>query len=57
MKAHIQYRIREVYGVEKMYPVNTDALMVCAMTRQKTITDSDMAILRKDNDVTFERVM
>lgn len=57
MKAHIQYRVKNVYGVEKKYPANNDAELVCTLIGQKTLTDVDFMRLAKDNEITFERII
>lgn len=52
----IQYRIRQVYGKDTMYPANKDAEMVCAITGRKTLLAMDLRILA-DNGHKSEQVI
>ena len=38
--------IRSVYGEDRIYPVNEQAINVCTLLGQKTITKRDVPILK-----------
>ena len=42
----VQYRVRQVYGKDTMYPANGFADMICKLTGRKTITADDLEILK-----------
>ncbi len=38
----IEYRVKQVYGVDTKYPANHAAQMICDLTGKKTLTDKDI---------------
>lgn len=38
----IEYRIKQVYGVDTKYPANQAAQMICDLTGKKTLTEKDI---------------
>jgi hypothetical protein len=43
----LQYRIKNVYGVDRMYPANESAQAICELTGAKTLQPSDLVIAQK----------
>lgn len=43
----ITIQIKNVYGVEKIYPVCESAKTFCAMLNQKTLTDMDIRYIKE----------
>lgn len=43
----LQYRIKNVYGVDRLYPVSESALAICELTKAKTLQQSDLDIAKK----------
>ncbi len=43
----LQYRIRNVYGVDRLYPVSESALAICQLTKAKTLQPPDLEIAKK----------
>ena len=43
----LQYRIKSVYGVDRMYPANESAAAICELTGAKTLQPSDLQTAKK----------
>lgn len=43
----LQYRIKNVYGVDRMYPANESAIAICELTGAKTLQPSDIETAKK----------
>lgn len=43
----LQYRIKNVYGIDRLYPVNESALAICELTGAKTLQQNDLLVARK----------
>ncbi len=43
----LQYRIKNVYGVDRMYPANESAVTILKLTRQKTLCAEDLEIAKE----------
>ena len=43
----IQVNIKQVYGVERIYPVNEQALILAQLTRKKTLDRADINLIKK----------
>lgn len=43
----IQVNIKQVYGVERIYPVNEKALILAQLTRKKTLDRADINLIKK----------
>jgi hypothetical protein len=43
----IKVEIKSVFGVEKIYPACTTAESFCSLIGQKTLTERDIAIIKK----------
>ncbi len=52
----ISYYSENQYGIERLYPVSKDAVMVCKLMGTVTLTDHAMNVLR-DNNATFRHVL
>jgi len=38
--------VKSVYGADLVYPVNQNAILLCKLTGQKTLTPKDMLIIK-----------
>mgnify|MGYP003152489552 CR=1 FL=1 len=55
---NIEYRIKNVYGTDRKYPVSNDALLVCALTGLKTLTPLDIFTIKNYHpNSTFKQVL
>jgi hypothetical protein len=43
----IQINIKQVYGVERIYPVNDQAIILVQLTRKKTLDRTDINLIKK----------
>jgi hypothetical protein len=43
----IQVNIKQVYGVERIYPVNDQAIILAQLTRKKTLDRTDINLIKK----------
>ncbi len=43
----LQYRIKNVYGIDRMYPVSESAIAICELTKAKTLQPSDLETAKK----------
>jgi hypothetical protein len=43
----IQINIKQVYGVERIYPVNDQAIILAQLTRKKTLDRTDINLIKK----------
>jgi len=43
----IQINIKQVYGVERIYPVNDQAIILAQLTRKKTLDRADINLIKK----------
>jgi hypothetical protein len=43
----IQVNIKQVYGVERIYPVNDQAIILAQLTRKKTLDRADINLIKK----------
>jgi hypothetical protein len=43
----IQVNIKQVYGVERIYPVNDQASILAQLTRKKTLDRTDINLIKK----------
>ena len=39
--------IKQVYGVERIYPVNDQAIILAQLTRKKTLDRADINLIKK----------
>ena len=53
---NIEYYTKDRWGVEDWWPVSEEAILVCELTRNKTLTDSTIRIL-EEYGATFEEVL
>ena len=55
---NIEYRIKNTFGTDRKYPVSNDALLVCALTGLKTLTELDIETIKKFYpNSTFKQVL
>ena len=55
----IQINIKQVYGVERIYPVNDQAIILAQLTRKKTLDRADINLIKKlgyDVEVVVEKI-
>jgi len=55
----IQVNIKQVYGVERIYPVNDQAIILAQLTRKKTLDRADINLIKKlgyDVEVVAEKI-
>ena len=43
----IQVNIKQVYGVERIYPVNDQAILLTQLTNKKTLDTKDIELIKK----------
>lgn len=43
----IQVNIKQVYGVERIYPVNDQAIFLTQLTNKKTLDNRDIELIKK----------
>jgi len=43
----IQVNIKQVYGVERIYPVNDQAIILTQLTKKKTLDREDINLIKK----------
>ena len=43
----IQVNIKQVYGVERIYPVNDQAIILTQLTNKKTLDSRDIELIKK----------
>lgn len=43
----VQVRVRDTYGVERIYPANKTAEIFAGLTRQKTFSHENIAAIRE----------
>jgi hypothetical protein len=55
--APILVEVRNVYGRELIYPANLNAARVCALLCKKTLSRSDLAILKELGHEVNERLV
>jgi len=46
-KMAIQVNIKQVYGVERIYPVNDQAIILTQLTKKKTLDREDINLIKK----------
>jgi hypothetical protein len=44
---NIQVSIKQVYGVERIYPINDKAIFLTQLTNKKTLDSKDIALIKK----------
>jgi hypothetical protein len=44
---NIQVNIKNVYGVERIYPVNDQAIFLTQLTNKKTLDSKDIELIKK----------
>lgn len=42
----ITVQVRDVYGMEKVYPLSEDAFIFCEMLNQKTLTEDNIKYIK-----------
>jgi len=47
MNTKVMVQIKNVYGAEKIYPVNTPGQLLAKLVGQKTLTRDNIAIIRE----------
>jgi len=55
----IQINIKQVYGVERIYPVNDQAIILTQLTKKKTLDRADINLIKKlgyDVEVVAEKI-
>jgi len=55
----IQVNIKQVYGVERIYPVNDQAIILTQLTKKKTLDRADINLIKKlgyDVEVVAEKI-
>ena len=55
----IQINIKQVYGVERIYPVNDQAIILTQLTKKKTLDREDINLIKKlgyDVEVVAEKI-
>jgi hypothetical protein len=55
----IQVNIKQVYGVERIYPVNDQAIILTQLTKKKTLDREDINLIKKlgyDVEVVAEKI-
>jgi len=55
----IKVNIKQVYGVERIYPVNDQAIILAQLTRKKTLDRADINLIKKlgyDVEVVAEKI-
>jgi len=58
-KMAIQVNIKQVYGVERIYPVNDQAIILTQLTKKKTLDREDINLIKKlgyDVEVVAEKI-
>ena len=43
----VQVNIKQVYGVERIYPINDKAIFLTQLTNKKTLDSKDIALIKK----------
>ena len=43
----IQVKIKNVYGVERIYPVNDNAILLTKLLKKKTIDRNEIEVIKK----------
>jgi hypothetical protein len=44
---NIQVSIKQVYGVERIYPINDKAIFLTQLTNKKTLDSKDIELIKK----------
>lgn len=44
---NIQVSIKQVYGVERIYPINDKAIFLTQLTNKKTLDSQDIELIKK----------
>ena len=44
---NIQVSIKQVYGVERIYPINDKAVFLTQLTNKKTLDSKDIELIKK----------
>jgi len=47
MSTNIQVKIKNVYGIERIYPVNSTAIFLTSLTRKKTLDRDEIEVIKK----------
>jgi G:T-mismatch repair DNA endonuclease (very short patch repair protein) len=47
MSTNIQVKIKNVYGIERIYPVNQKAVWLTSLTRKKTLDRDEIELIKK----------
>jgi G:T-mismatch repair DNA endonuclease (very short patch repair protein) len=47
MSTNIQVKIKNVYGCERIYPVNQKAVWLTSLTRKKTLDRDEIELIKK----------
>ena len=47
MSTNIQVKIKNVYGIERIYPVNQKAVWLTSLTRKKTLDRDEIEVIKK----------
>ena len=43
----VQVNIKQVYGVERIYPINDKAIFLTQLTNKKTLDSKDIELIKK----------
>ena len=43
----IVYKIKNIFGIEKRYPISSDAKFIAAIAGTKTLTDKTLQVIRE----------
>lgn len=44
---NIQVSIKQIYGVERIYPINDKAIFLTQLTNKKTLDSKDIELIKK----------
>jgi hypothetical protein len=44
---NVQVNIKQVYGVERIYPINDKAIFLTQLTNKKTLDSKDIELIKK----------
>lgn len=47
MSTNIQVKIKNVYGMERIYPVNQKAIWLTSLTKKKTLDRDEIEVIKK----------
>lgn len=47
MSINVKVKIKNVYGVERIYPVNGTAIFLTSLTRKKTLDKDEIETIKK----------